>query len=529
MPPASARSADIGDEDLRLDAALNGLGRRAGAGVFILVIGAMDGVSYDRMRPHVDRFGWSGLFVEPVPELFDRLVQSFAGAAHERSLCFERAAIAGTGDDVGTEIEMIRIPPRAIESGGLDQCFLGMSTLLPPRNGFTSERDRVHLERHGERIRVPSTTLPALLAKHRVERVDVLQIDVEGYDWAVLRQFDFTRYRPSVVCAERCNLPPDEQVAMEAHLEAQGYDVFHTGQDLTGIAHDAPHIDATFVTAAYERHPHDAVGGRGFPIERCLQSLRSLARMGAPLVVYTQHRHVDRLTEFFAHEHAAARVVGRSLSTVPRFWAIEELRLRHRVHTLPYRDRCHVLCLAKFAWLAEQARRDLFRTTRCYWIDAGLASSELFPASRLPRPEGTCDLFSEAVPAGLGRSPGFAVFELAPIAGRNMHSVDVGDMERIAGAGSAPIATHIVGGLFGGRRDEVLALYGEYDAVLAEMLGADLLGTEENILTILYHRNRSRFTPHTFSMWYHEDTDFIQPAPGDVPFYRAFEALTAAQ
>ena len=119
------------------------------------------------------------------------------------------------------------------------------------------------------------------------------------------------------------------------------------------------------------------------------------------------------------------------------------------------------------------------------------------------------------------------MFELAPIAGRNLHSVDVGDMERIAGAG--PIASHIVGGLFGGRREEVRALYSEYDALLAEMLGADLLGTEENILTILYHRHRERFTAHTFSIWYHEDTDFIQPSADDVPFYRAFEILTSSR
>jgi hypothetical protein len=59
----------------------------------------------------------------------------------------------------------------------------------------------------------------------------------------------------------------------------------------------------------------------------------------------------------------------------------------------------------------------------------------------------------------------------------------------------------------------VVKLYDEYDDVLAQMLGAGLLGTEENVLTIMYWRDRSRFTPQTFTTWYHEDTTFTQPAP----------------
>ncbi len=288
---------------------------------------------------------------------------------------------------------------------------------------------------------------------------------------------------------------------------------------------EALRADVTFVTAVYERSPTDVLGGRGRPFAFYLKSLRSIARMGAPLVVYTQDRLVAAVEDALSEAGARASVIGRPLSSAPRFWPIQELRIRQRVFDEPYRDRCHVLCLAKVAWLAEQARCNPFATRNCFWIDAGLASDALFPASHLPRPDGVCDLFTRDVPDALGRRPGFVVFALEPMIGRSLHTVDVDAMQSIAGDGAEPIATHIVGGFLGGRAIEVLALADEYDAIVGDMLARGHLGTEENALTILFHRNRRRFTPIVFSTWYHEDTGFTRPAPEDVPFYRAFGSL----
>ena len=296
-----------------------------------------------------------------------------------------------------------------------------------------------------------------------------------------------------------------------------------------GTRPDIHHEDAatTFVTAVYERRRDDVLGGRGLPMAWYLPSLASLVGMKAPLVIYTQARLVGGLSEFLIREGANAQVIARPLSSVPRFWEIGELRVAQRVHTRAHRDRCHVLCHAKFAWLAEQARADPFRTARVCWIDAGLSYPGLFPSRHLPRPHGRCALFSPALAIGLARTGAFTMFERSPLVGGQLHFVNVGAMQRIAGSDAEPIRTHVVGGVFGGRRDDVVKLYDEYDDVLAQMLEAGLLGTEENVLTIMYWRDRSRFAPQTFTTWYHEDTTFTQPAPHDVPFYRTFERLAA--
>src|SRR5690348_5708829 len=161
--------------------------------------------------------------------------------------------------------------------------------------------------------------------------------------------------------------------------------------------------------------------------------------MGAPLVIYTQPRHVARVSAFVQEQRADAIVIGRNLSSIPRFWEVADLRVRERLHTMPHGDRCHVLCFGKFAWLTEQAQANPFGTSRFYWIDAGLSYCALFPERHLPRPDGLCGLFSSAVPAALRQEPRFVVCGLEPLAARLMHSVSLDDMARIAGEGAAPL------------------------------------------------------------------------------------------
>ena len=214
--------------DVMLDTALHGLGTRRGGDAFVLNIGAMDGVSFDGTRSYVNAYGWKGLFVEPIPELFGRLVESFAGVEGVR---FERAAIASADG----EVEMLRMPIGLVDAAVVHPAFGGMSTLLPARNGMASEADRAIVERHGVRIRVPGLTLKTLLDKHRISEIDLLHIDVEGYDWAVLQQFDFERYRPAIVRLEWTSLDETEQQCARARLVEYGYQVEQFYDELLGF------------------------------------------------------------------------------------------------------------------------------------------------------------------------------------------------------------------------------------------------------------------------------------------------------
>jgi FkbM family methyltransferase len=187
---------------------------------FVLQVGAMDGVSYDPIHAWLARGGWRGLLVEPLPDLFAALVANYRGVA---GLSFANVAIA---DHVGTAT-LNRVDPDAIRSGAAPEWSAGASSMFADRNSMggvrIAEADWARIRPHVRTETVACTTLAALLEAERVERIDLLQIDTEGYDYQVLRQLDFARYRPAIVHLEYYLLPPQEQEACFALLLRNGY------------------------------------------------------------------------------------------------------------------------------------------------------------------------------------------------------------------------------------------------------------------------------------------------------------------
>jgi hypothetical protein len=67
------------------------------------------------------------------------------------------------------------------------------------------------------------------MRRHNVERIDVIVIDAEGYDYQILSQIDLVSYRPDLIIYEQTNLlGPERRAAME-FLRAAGYRVRRTG------------------------------------------------------------------------------------------------------------------------------------------------------------------------------------------------------------------------------------------------------------------------------------------------------------
>ena len=66
-------------------------------------------------------------------------------------------------------------------------------------------------------------TLPTVLRRNHVTSIDVVQIDTEGYDFHVLKQLDFKKYRPFVIRIEWEHLPPKEKRSATKLLRGEEY------------------------------------------------------------------------------------------------------------------------------------------------------------------------------------------------------------------------------------------------------------------------------------------------------------------
>lgn len=196
--------------------------------VFFVEIGAMDGVSFDPLYAVVRKYAWRGLFVEPLPDLFAKLKENYTGMD---GLLFENAAIA---KERGEKV-MYRVAPHAVQQGLVPPWTGGISSFFLDKNALggngVSDDEFKKILPHIITERVAADTLTNILDRNRVRKIDVLQIDTEGYDLHVLRQLDFRKYRPLLIRLEECNLSDTEQAEVVLLLTSHGYQSVSTKMD----------------------------------------------------------------------------------------------------------------------------------------------------------------------------------------------------------------------------------------------------------------------------------------------------------
>jgi FkbM family methyltransferase len=181
--------------------------------ITILQIGAFDGEGDDDLRDLVNAHGLRGVLVEPQPEAFARLQQTYRDQPQVTLL---QAAIA--------------------ERQGVRDlyCRRGAASMA-------ASFDRGHLLRHGIKTdeivvkRVVCHTVASALRTASLDRVDLIQIDAEGYDWPIIRSIDFTVLQPTILRFEYRNLPNRDADACLELLALHGYRFLLEPRDIIAV------------------------------------------------------------------------------------------------------------------------------------------------------------------------------------------------------------------------------------------------------------------------------------------------------
>lgn len=187
-------------------------------------IGANDGHQHDHLRPFVTSLDWTGVMVEPVPYVFERLRENYAGVA---GVALERAAIAES-DGTRPLYHLAEVP--APEARGLPSWYDGIGSFS--RDALLSHAPEIpDLEDRMVTTEVACLTFESLCARHGLDRIDLLTVDTEGYDWGVLRTVDFAARRPRLVVYEHYHLSAADRGACADHLRDHGYELLAEGFD----------------------------------------------------------------------------------------------------------------------------------------------------------------------------------------------------------------------------------------------------------------------------------------------------------
>lgn len=167
---------------------------------FFLDVGAFDGIGFSNTRLLFEQ-GWRGICVEPVQKNYDKLERLYQNT----DVITVRAAAA---DYEGEMVLNVATIPWAKDWGS--------DVSSPSDDALERWPDYIW-----EKERVPAMTVNAILERNSVTHVDVVSIDVEGHEMAVLRGFDLQKYRPRLLVVEYST--PTERGALIHYLKQQGY------------------------------------------------------------------------------------------------------------------------------------------------------------------------------------------------------------------------------------------------------------------------------------------------------------------
>ena len=193
-------------------------------GVFVDV-GAHDGRSFNNTLFFEETHGWTGINVEPIKEVFDKLA-----IARPTSINLNCAV----SDTNGTA--------EFIYNSGYTEMLSGLKAHYDPRHAARLGRELVAYKGSSATITIPTRTLASVFEEHNIRHVNYLSIDVEGAEFAVIRSIDFSKVFIDVIGFE--NNYNDASSPIIAYLDAHGYKIIpHRSQDIFMIHKDSAFVD----------------------------------------------------------------------------------------------------------------------------------------------------------------------------------------------------------------------------------------------------------------------------------------------
>jgi FkbM family methyltransferase len=178
-------------------------------------VGASDGKTSDPLAHLIRNYDLRGILIEPLTTSFKLLAEKYRGS--ERIVCVN-CAISNTEG----LISFFR-PNENGKSDISDSQKSGMSKQALLKAGI--------LEADIEEIVVTSKTLAQIMNEQGLERIDLLQIDTEGFDYEIVKQALNLPSPPPIIHFETIHLSRSDKLSSREYLSAKGYSLIESETD----------------------------------------------------------------------------------------------------------------------------------------------------------------------------------------------------------------------------------------------------------------------------------------------------------
>lgn len=185
-----------------LDRYLDKLSKTHRGNFFFVQIGANDGMINDPFYKFIKRNKWQGLLIEPQKRVFEELknnYSNFNGMIFENIAITEKPEVkklykisfSNSRRATGISSFLKEDLQKFIEAGYAKKIAQEENLILP-----RDKEDWITTEN------VKCLSLNSVLVKHNITKIDLLIIDVEGYDYEIIKSIPFHTIKPQVIIYE---------------------------------------------------------------------------------------------------------------------------------------------------------------------------------------------------------------------------------------------------------------------------------------------------------------------------------------
>lgn len=263
------------------------------------------------------------------------------------------------------------------------------------------------------------------------------------------------------------------------------------------------------VTCYYNNLYGTKFGGREGRNEHYKRSFESLLKMtDADFFVFCEPSSLNELKEIVEkHPENNIKLIEYDLNN----FYMQDLFEKYKDYNFALTStRCQELQYTKSLWM-KMIVEDDDSYDYYFWIDMGLSYSGLIPNKHLigysdERPEYyNSDLFNNQMLSGLIKFTGDKVF-IINIANAEdyfynnyIEGVDYGTDDK---------SYHTIGGMFGGKKDNVLWFHETFEKTAREVITTKQnTYDEEMIFNVVFKRNEGKFASMEFDLWLHDDNE----------------------
>lgn len=180
---------------------------------FYVDVGAHDGISINNTLYFERNNNWTGINVEPLPKVFDKLVVN-----RPNNINLNYAICNKDGE---TDF---------LCNTGYTEMISGIKDTFDKRHLLRLRNENSQMGSTTEVIRVNTKRLESIFDEHKVTHIHYLSIDVEGAEFEVIKSINFDKVFIDVIGFE--NNYNDVSIPIVSYLENKGYVVIHKSLDI---------------------------------------------------------------------------------------------------------------------------------------------------------------------------------------------------------------------------------------------------------------------------------------------------------